>query len=177
MSCPCGTGKAFEACCGPFLNETALPETAEALMRSRYTAYTRNDLKYLMKTLAPEAQRSFNMAATKKWMQEAEWKGLKILSVEQGQAADTRGTVEFVATYAQNGQGIDHHEVSRFRKTSQGQWLFIEGDYHTHEEGQGHHHHHHRPQTAVREEPKIGRNDPCPCGSGKKFKKCCGAAD
>jgi preprotein translocase subunit SecA len=30
-------------------------------------------------------------------------------------------------------------------------------------------------KTIVREQPKVGRNDPCPCGSGKKYKKCCGA--
>lgn len=49
-----------------------------------------------------------------------------------------------------------------------------------HEEGDGHvhgpdcDHDHDLPETFVREAPKVGRNDPCPCGSGKKFKKCCG---
>ncbi|MGE0764675.1 MAG: SEC-C metal-binding domain-containing protein, partial [Bdellovibrionales bacterium] len=70
---------------------------------------------------------------------------------------------------------IEHHEVSEFRKTQHGQWLFVSGDAHTHKGGEGHHHHHEKQQTIQRETPKIGRNDPCHCGSGKKFKKCHGA--
>jgi SEC-C motif-containing protein len=71
-----------------------------------------------------------------------------------------------------DGEALDHHEVSSFRKSDSGQWYFVEGDSHTHAEGEGHHH---KPQTVQREGPKIGRNDPCVCGSGKKYKKCCGS--
>jgi SEC-C motif-containing protein len=173
--CPCQSGQLFSNCCEPFLKGVAQPSTAEKLMRSRYTAFTLCDVGYIKKTLAPEAQRDFDPAATKKWASDAEWKGLKIISTDKGTEADKKGTVEFVATYKLNDEVLDHHEVSKFRKTDGGQWLFVDGEAHTHKEGEEHHHHH-KPQTVVREEPKVGRNDPCPCGSGKKYKKCCGAA-
>ena len=177
MTCPCGSTKNFENCCEPFISGATLPATAEELMRSRYTAYTKCEIGYLRKTLAPEAHRGFDMASTQKWASEAKWKSLKVLSVEQGTADDRKGKVEFVATYEQNGKGVDHHEVSSFRKNADGEWLFVDGDSHTHAEGEGHHHHHPTPQTEVRDTPKIGRNDPCPCGSGKKYKKCCAGAE
>ena len=174
--CPCGSTQGFETCCGPFLNGKEMPGTAEQLMRSRYTAFTIANIEYLKKTLAPESRGDFDEKNTHQWATQSKWKGLKVLSTEKGQAADKKGVVEFVATYEQNGETIEHHEVSTFRKADNGQWYFIDGDSHTHAEGEGHHHHHHaKPQTVVRAEAKVGRNDPCPCGSGKKYKKCCGA--
>ncbi|AGH94567.1 YchJ family protein [Pseudobdellovibrio exovorus] len=174
MNCPCQSQQSFETCCQPFLTGSALPETAEKLMRSRYTAFTQADVAYLKKTLAPESRHDFDEAATRKWAETAKWKGLQILATVKGTAQDKKGTVEFIATYEADGEGLDHHEVSEFRKAENGQWLFVEGDGHTHAEGEGHHHHHEKPQTVQREAPKIGRNDPCTCGSGKKYKKCCG---
>ena len=172
MLCPCGTTKTLADCCGPFLEGLKLPETAEALMRSRYTAFSKGDVDYIEKTIAPEALDDFNVDENKEWTKQATFKKLKVLKTERGGPNDSRGTVEFVATYSQNGQGVDHHEVARFRKNGKGQWLFCESHSHTHREGEGHHH---APQAPmVREGPKTGRNNPCPCGSGKKFKKCCG---
>lgn len=174
MQCPCGSGSSYDNCCEPLIKGTKLPETAEQLMRSRYSAFVKADVEYLKKTLAPESRSDFDMVATKKWAEEAQWKGLKIMSTEKGTTDDNKGTVEFVATYVVDGEGLDHHEVSKFRKADSGQWYFVDGDSHTHPEGEGHHHHH-KPQTVQRESPKIGRNDPCFCGSGKKYKKCHGA--
>lgn len=177
--CPCGSGINFDECCEPFLKGQVLPETAEQLMRSRYTAFVRADVAYIKKTLAPESRKDFDENSTRQWATQSKWKGLQILKTKDGQAKDTKGIVEFIATYAKDGEEIDHHEVSTFRKTDEGQWLFVDGDSHTHAGGQGHHDHHHhhhhaRPETVVRDQPKIGRNDPCPCGSEKKYKKCCG---
>ena len=172
--CPCGSAKNFEVCCEPFLKGAALPETAEQLMRSRYTAFTLADVDYIKKTLAPESRKDFDENSTRQWATQSKWKGLKILSTEKGQAKDNKGVVEFVATYEKDGETTEHHEVATFRKTDKAQWLFVDGDSHTHAEGEGHHHHHDKPQTVVREQPKVGRNDPCPCGSGKKFKQCHG---
>lgn len=176
MKCPCGSGETFSQCCELFLSNQAMPETAEKLMRSRYTAFTQVDVDYLKKTLAPESRSDFDAASTKQWAQNAKWKGLKILSTQKGGAEDKKGTVEFIATYETDyenkRESLDHHEVAQFRKTDSGQWLFVEGDSHTHKEGEGHQHE--KPQTVVRELPKIGRNDVCACGSGKKYKKCCG---
>lgn len=176
-TCPCGSNLNYAACCEPFITGKALPETAEKLMRSRYTAYTLVDIDYLKKTLAPESRGDFDAAQTKKWAAQAEWKGLEILSTEKGTAADKKGVVEFTATYASEGTTLEHHEVSKFRKDDSGQWFFVDGDSHTHKEGEGHGHHSHaKRETIVRETPKVGRNDACTCGSGKKYKKCCGAS-
>jgi SEC-C motif-containing protein len=174
MKCPCGSANNFENCCEPYLTNKSLPDTAEKLMRSRYTAFTQVNVEYLKKTLAPESRTDFDEASTKKWASEAKWKGLKIQELKNGTATDKKGTVEFTATYESEGQTLDHHEVSQFRKNDSGQWFFVDGDSHTHKEGEGHHHHHEKPQTVVRESAKIGRNDPCVCGSNKKYKKCCG---
>lgn len=145
-------------------------------MRSRYVAYAKKDINYLQKTVAPQSLSKFDMKATKEWAETAHFKGLKILSTEKGGSSDRKGVVEFMATYTQKGETFDHHEVARFRKDEKDRWFFVEGDSHVHREGDHHHHHHARIEPLVRASPKIGRNDPCSCGSGKKFKKCCGGA-
>lgn len=178
MDCPCGTGREFEQCCAPFLEGAARPQTAEQLMRSRYTAHVRGAVAYVEKTWAPETKKAFDAKTVETWSRESKWKGLKVLRTDKGGPGDTKGVVEFVATYEKQGKGIEHHEVSRFRKAPDGQWLFVDGDGHEHAEGQGHHHHHHdepKGTPYVRDQAKVGRNDPCGCGSGKKFKKCCGS--
>ena len=177
MNCPCGTNEKYDNCCGPYIKGTAHAPTAEKLMRSRYTAYTQAEIDYIKKTLAPEAQKDFDVASAKKWATESKWKGLKILETKQGQEGDKKGTVEFTVTYETQGETLDHHEVATFRKNEKGQWMFVDGDAHTHKEGEGHQHHHHRQETIVREAPKIGRNDPCTCGIGKMYKKCCATAE
>jgi SEC-C motif-containing protein len=174
MLCACGTKQNFSDCCEPFIKGTKLPETAEQLMRSRYTAYTIADVNYLKNSLAPEARKDFDPEATRKWAEEAKWKKLTIISTEKGNAEDDRGTVEFSASYEYEGQAIQLHEVSKFRKSKEGQWYFVDGDAHTHPEGENIEHAHSKQGTVVRASAKIGRNDPCSCGSGKKFKKCCG---
>jgi SEC-C motif domain protein len=172
MQCPCGNETTFEKCCGPFLAGETYPETAEALMRSRYTAFVRADLDYIEKTMAPEAKDDFDREQTRRWAHESKWKGLKIVDTEDGGPNDKKGMVEFIATYELEGEGTDHHEVALFRRDKKGHWVFVGGEAHTHKEGEGHHHEAtHEP--VLRSEPKVGRNDPCPCGSGKKFKKCC----
>lgn len=174
MKCPCGSKEEFSKCCEPILQGKTLPETAEKLMRSRYTAFTLSNVDYLKKTLAPESRADFDVEATQKWAADAKWKGLKIISTEKGGPDDKKGVVEFRATYQMEDEALDHHEVAKFRKSDSGQWYFVDGDSHTHKEGEEHHHQ--KQQTLVREEPKIGRNDPCSCGSGKKYKKCCGVS-
>lgn len=176
MNCPCGNKTPYEECCGPFLSGKALPESAEKLMRSRYTAYTRVNVDYIKNTLAPESRSDFDPKAAREWGEKAKWHGLQIISTDKGTTTDKTGTVEFIATYEMEGDAVDHHEVSQFRKDQKGQWFFVDGESHTHKAGEGHQDHHHEPQKpVVREAPKTGRNDPCPCGSGKKNKKCCAA--
>lgn len=173
MNCPCNSETPFDTCCGPYLAGTALPDTAEKLMRSRYTAYAKADIEYVKKTMVPEARKGFDVAAAKEWAESSIWKGLKIVDTQKGGPEDKMGLVEFIATYEVKGKGIDHHEVASFKKTKDGQWLFVDGESHEHNEGEGHKHDTAPVVTVKRESPKIGRNDPCPCGSGKKYKKCC----
>lgn len=164
MSCPCGTQRTYAECCEPFITGKENAPTPEALMRSRYSAYVKGATSYLRETLAPESRTDFNEADAKEWAEQSEWLGLEILKAQGN-------TVEFTAKYKHQGKVLEHHEVSTFRKAKD-RWYFVDGDSHTHEEGEGHH----EPKTpVVRAEPKLGRNDPCSCGSGKKFKKCCGA--
>jgi len=163
MLCPCGSQKEFTLCCQPLIEKKALPETAEALMRSRYTAFTRGEMDYILYTLAPEAREGFDPDATRVSAQKAKWKELRVLNHSGGEAGDTEGTVEFIAEYGHGENNIEHHEISTFRKNERGQWLYVDGEMQREST-----------RPVVRGAPKIGRNDPCSCGSAKKFKKCCG---
>lgn len=167
MLCPCGSQKELKACCEPFISGQSLPKTPEELMRSRYTAYVQKNVAYLKETTAPEKRSQFKdedvIALT-----DTEWLGLRVLKAEGK-------IVEFMARYKTDGETFDHHEVSKFRQIGE-KWYYVDGDFHVHGEGDHHHHHHgHQHHAPIqREEPKVGRNDPCPCGSGKKYKKCHG---
>jgi SEC-C motif-containing protein len=119
-------------------------------------------VSYIKQTLVPEKRSTFDEENAKEWAQTSTWKGLQILSTEAGGETDKTGVVEFVATFEQNNKVVEHHEVSQFRKDGRGHWCFVDGEVKTN-----------KPQTMVRSSPKIGRNDPCSCGSGKKYKKCC----
>lgn len=157
--CPCGSGSAFEACCGPIIQGTPAP-TAEALMRSRYTAYVLGDVDHIDRTHAAEIRDTFDRSEAESLARGVEWAGLEIRSVSGGGTADDTGTVEFTSRYKKDGQVNVHHEKSAFRRDD-GQWVYVDGEM--------------NPKGAPRTVEKIGRNAPCPCGSGKKYKKCCGA--
>ncbi|MBI4346578.1 MAG: YchJ family protein [Elusimicrobia bacterium] len=160
--CPCGSGKPYAACCRRYISRTEQPPTAEALMRSRYSAYVKAELGYLRDTLAPQDRPQFDEAAARKWAVESQWKGLEILEVERGGPADEEGTVVFLARYAAAGADREHRERATFKREPESRaWYFDEALAP-------------KAQPVVREAPKVGRNDPCPCGSGKKHKKCCG---
>ena len=164
MRCPCGSSQDFNACCGPILAGESRAATAQALMRSRYVAYTRGDVSYIERTLAPESRAAFDERATRDWAREARWLGLEILSTEHGGTDDDLGHVEFIATYEQRGERMAHRERSRFRRDKALGWLFVAGEARAEKQS-----------AAPVKVERIGRNDPCPCGSGKKYKKCCGA--
>lgn len=150
--CPCGSGRPFAECCGTYLAGVPAP-TAEALMRSRYTAYALGDAEYLLRTWH-RATRPTQIDTTGA----PRWSGLEIRAVEGGGPGDERGTVEFVARFVEGGRAGALHETSRFVRQS-GEWYYAEGTLH----------------AAPPEPAKVGRNAPCPCGSGRKFKRCCGA--
>lgn len=119
--CPCGTGKAFSECCARFINDGERPETAEQLMRSRYTAYTLGRADYLSATWHPTTRRkNLDAGAPVTWL------GLEVLRTEAGGAGDREGFVEFVARYEIDGRAQRLHEVSRFVRRK-GKWLYVDG--------------------------------------------------
>ncbi len=160
--CPCGSGAQYGACCGQYVDGSASPPTAEALMRSRYCAYVQANIDYLEQTLLPGTRKDFDRASATAWAKKSTWQGLDILNVTGGKEGDERGTVEFIARYSEGEESYSHHETASFRKRD-GNWYFVDGKMMT--------------KPYRREQAKIGRNQPCPCGSGKKFKKCCAIAD
>lgn len=160
-NCPCGSGKPYAACCEPVILGKVAAATAEILMRARYTAYVMHEIEFIASScVRKEGENDIDMDETRKWSEESEWLGLKVHSTKQGGTGDTEGIVEFSATYSRKGMKDEHREVAGFQKID-GKWLYAEGQIVT--------------TTVVRSGPKVGRNDPCPCGSGKKYKQCCGA--
>ncbi len=157
--CPCGSGLKLDDCCGAIIAGAPAP-TAEALMRSRYTAFARGQIDYLADTLAPESRGDFDPIEAGNTASEAVWQGLEVRAVAEGGPDDETGSVEFVARFRWHGEPRVHHELASFRR-EQGRWVCVGGDM--------------NPKGPPRQVVKVGRNDPCPCGSGKKYKKCCGA--
>lgn len=123
--CPCGSGNALSDCCGPFLSGAALPPTAEALMRSRYSAYSLKQIDYLKDTSWPAAQPYFDSEGVAQWAAANHWAGLTILKTEKGGVTDRRGTVLFEARYLASGRLGTHRERSLFRKKT-GRWYYME---------------------------------------------------
>ncbi|HAC32632.1 MAG TPA: hypothetical protein DCF70_08420 [Treponema sp.] len=159
--CPCGSGRTYGECCEPVIKGTVKAATAEALMRARYSSYVAHEIDFIINSCEEgEKIAEIDRKATEQWSKESTWHGLKILRTEKGTEKDEEGFVEFEATYTDK-RGIRdiHHENAYFKKIN-GTWLYEVGDV--------------KPMTVVREGAKIGRNDPCPCGSGLKYKKCCG---
>jgi SEC-C motif-containing protein len=136
-------------------------ETAETLMRARYSAYVNEAVTFILDTTHPDQRDQYTEGGIRRWARNSEWRGLTILETEKGGVGDDTGTVEFVAEYVEKGRRNRHHEIAQFRR-QEGRWYFYDGQAPT-------------PKTVVRTSPKVGRNDPCPCGSGRKYKKCCGA--
>jgi len=160
--CPCGHD-AYDTCCAPFHRGETQPPTAEHLMRARYSAYVRGEVDFLLESILEEARDEHDRTVIEQWSAESDWLGLEVLSTEEGDVADDRGVVEFVARYRNpKGERINHHERAEFARVDD-RWYFKDGN-----PVEGH--------TVKRETPKVGRNDPCPCGSGKKYKKCCAVA-
>ena len=120
--CPCGTGRAYAACCGRFL-QGEHPDTAEQLMRSRYTAYALGDEKYLLETWHQTTRpQTLNLArqSTIKWID------LKILNHSVDASNPARASVEFVARYKQTGRAGKMQELSDF-VNEDGRWFYIDG--------------------------------------------------
>jgi len=155
--CPCCSGKSYSECCEPFISGKKIPPTAEMLMRSRYVAYSQQNNQYIIDTWHSSTRPEDPRPAEDPTVQ---WIGLKILSTDLGGPDDTKGHVEFRARCRIKGEAGGLDEASDFIKED-GRWYYVDGSAI-------------KPQKNV--SGKVGRNDPCSCGSGKKYKKCCGKA-
>lgn len=157
-SCPCGSENDYAACCEPIITGKNTAETAEQMMRARYSAHVKVDVDFIYESTHPDHREGYDHKGTKDWAEKAEWLGLEIVGTTAGGADDDEGEVEFIARFLDKDGTRTHHERGQFKRKKE-QWLFTEGNM-------------------VKSQPvsvtKIGRNDPCPCGSGKKYKKCCG---
>jgi SEC-C motif-containing protein len=155
MECPCRSGKEYVACCGPYIAGQSHAPTPETLMRSRYTAFTMNEMEYLRESMVEEHRHEFHDDDVRRWNKDTTWQNLEIMEASEN---GDEGMVLFRATFRHKGGTQTLTERSRFVRRD-GRWYYLDGEHET--------------DTVRKDGPKVGRNDPCPCGSGKKFKKCC----
>jgi SEC-C motif domain protein len=151
--CPCGSTLSYQTCCAP-LHQGQAAASCEQLMRSRYSAFVLGLGDYLVQSWHPDFLGG--LTAIELGRQETRWVGLEIVNTQDGTPDDEEGQVEFKAWFLDAGQRHCLHERSRFTRLAR-RWVYTEGVQFPHDSC-----------------PLPGRNDPCPCGSGKKHKKCCG---
>jgi SEC-C motif-containing protein len=150
-TCPCGSQQLLDTCCGRYHAGTPAP-TAEALMRSRYSAYTLGLIDYLVDTTLPAQQSGLDRDGIQSWSQGSTWLGLEVEEAQLIEGNPQHAYVTFVAHWRDLNGEQRHRERSAFVQHAH-RWYFIDPTV----------------------ELKTGRNDPCPCASGQKFKKCCAA--
>jgi SEC-C motif-containing protein len=129
-------------------------------MRSRYTAYVTGNIDYIEQTCARNAREEFNCPEVERYIDEMDWQGLDILRVTEGGAEDERGFVDFAFHLKHKGKPYTQREIATFERID-GRWYYTDSEV--------------NPKGKTVHAEKIGRNDPCPCGSEKKYKKCCGS--
>jgi SEC-C motif-containing protein len=121
-------------------------------MRSRYSAYVLGDIDYLLATTLPAQQSDLDRSAIEQWSAQSTWLGLEVESSQVIGGQPEHAFVTFIARWHDSHGEHSHRERSAFVQNS-GRWYFIDPTVGLH----------------------AGRNDPCPCASGQKFKKCCSA--
>ncbi|UTM56357.1 YchJ family metal-binding protein [Photobacterium sp. CCB-ST2H9] len=154
--CPCGSHRPLTDCCAPVHQNPSAAHHPEQLMRARYSAHVLGLVDFVVATYHPSCKAEQYRDAIAESVH-SEWLRLEVCDSQI--ASETEGYVEFKAFYQEQGEKHCLHEKSRFLREMVGnsqQWFYIDGEY---------------PENAA--PVKVGRNDPCPCGSGKKFKKCC----
>jgi SEC-C motif-containing protein len=157
--CFCGSGRAFAACCGPILDDDAAARTPEELMRARYSAHCLRKYSFLVVSSHPDHRGEVSEEEISRWASHVTWTGLEVHGATPG-ASEDEGLVSFTAHFTLKDTPQELREDARFVRED-GRWYYLDGQVY----GQN---------PYRREAPRIGRNEPCPCGSGKKFKKCCG---
>ncbi len=122
QSCPCGSGGVFSACCLPLHTGERQAQTAEQLMRSRYSAFAVGDADYLWRSWHPRTRpESVEIDAG------VMWTGLEVVRCVGGGPGDDRGEVEFLASYREGQRTGTLHELSRFAVRAR-RWFYLDGD-------------------------------------------------
>lgn len=156
--CFCGSKLEYKNCCGAIHSGERKADTAEELMRSRYSAFVLADIDYILDTYSSETRPSDQREEVLNWAKSVDWLGLNIVSTEKGLGNDLVGWVEFKANFIEDGQKQIMHEKSFFKKED-GLWVYVSGE---------------NPKLLKPDIQNMpNRNDLCFCGSGKKYKKCC----
>lgn len=148
LACPCGLGN-YLTCCQPLHLGQTKATTAQQLMRSRYSAFAKQQIDYIVRTTALGQQSSLDVAAIADWAKSNQWLQLEIVQAQE-KIDKNHAQVEFEAHYHDGKQSQIHHEVSHF-VNFEAQWYFLD------------------PTT----DQHITMKQACICGSGKKFKQCC----
>ncbi len=147
-NCPCGLEQTYAECCGQYIAGTPAP-TPDLLMRSRYTAFIKEDYDYIRATWHPET-----LPEDLGEEEPSNWVGLEIIEWAMDEE-EVEGEVEFKASLIFDNKLELLHEVSDFEKID-GKWVYHSGEF----KNDGTH------------ITKISKSADCPCGSGKKFKRC-----
>ena len=146
-NCPCGSGSDYANCCEPIIKDMSQAETAEQMMRARYTAHVKVEVDFIFNSTHPKHREGYDHKGTQEWAESSDWYGLEIVGTSKGGPDDKEGEVEFIAHFRDKEGRRSHHECGQFKREKR-KWLFTEG-------------------TMVKSKPvsvnKIGRNDPCPC--------------
>lgn len=159
--CPCGSSLSYESCCAPYIRgEKHAPDVA-ALVRSRYSAFCLHEFAYLVETTHPDFRDDLDVESIAQGTEKIQWLRLDLgeSSESQRENGEKFEEISFSAYYEQDGVARQLSETSFFKR---------EGDRLYYVDGVPH-----KAKSYTRSTPKYGRNDPCPCGSGKKYKKCC----
>lgn len=159
QACYCGSGKDFAGCCEPVIKGETSARTPEELMRARFVAHCVKDYGFLVESTHPDHRDGVSESEIAEWATHVNWTGLDVHSATPGETDDA-GYVSFTAHFTIKDVAQELREDASFVRVDD-QWFYVDG----HVYGQ---------DPYVRETPRIGRNEPCPCGSGKKYKKCCG---
>jgi len=154
--CYCGSDLSFEYCCDPLLAGKKIAQTAEQLMRARFSAFCTENADYLIASHHPSKRSTNDKSELEATFKQCEWLKLSVVDSTEGLSTDTHGEVEFIAIYRQNGELSRLHERSQFIKEDS-HWFYLDGLI-----------------LNQSDAIKLQRNEPCWCASGKKFKKCHG---
>jgi len=125
--CPCASNLTYDRCCEPYLTGKKTPQTAEKLMRSRFTAYALARADYLAATTAEGEREKLDVAELERYCKAVKCISLKVLSTQAGGPGDETGEVVFHAKLLINGKRMLHWEKSRFVR-EEGRWVYLDGE-------------------------------------------------